>query len=111
MYTGDGNILASINIWLSEETLIQRRIVYDLFMMFGDVGGLNDFFDLFLMAIFGFFSQKLMMAFVVSDLFHGSDSKQDKAQDALESIKPLHFPVWFTLLRACTCGFLPRNRA
>ena len=46
----------SIIYYLSNEILIQKRVVYDAFMMFGDVGGLYDFFNLVLCSMVGFFS-------------------------------------------------------
>ena len=54
---------------LSNRVIKQKRIVYDVFMMFGDVGGLNDFLALGLTMVFGFFSNRYMVADFVSTLF------------------------------------------
>ena len=48
---------------------MQKRVVYDLFMMFGDVGGLNDFLALVLASLFGLASERLLMASLVQKLF------------------------------------------
>ena len=55
---------------LSKKVTMQKRIVYDVFMMFGDVGGLNDFLILACGSLFGFFSQRFMLASLVESLFH-----------------------------------------
>jgi len=48
---------------------MQKRIVYDTFALFGDVGGTYDFLVLTLSTCFGFFSEKLMFASLVEKLF------------------------------------------
>ena len=102
-----------INIWLTAETKISKRTVYNIFMMFSDVGGLNDFLGLLLATIFGFFSERLMLASLVSSLFHGSVSsvEKDDPSEALDSIKPFNNPKCFTLMQALTCGLCPRKQA
>ena len=65
----DGDILIGVEISLSRKVVYQKRIVYDLFMMFGDVGGLNDFLILGLEPIFAFLSGKFMLASVLERLF------------------------------------------
>ena len=60
----------SIILTLSPKVIYQKRIVYDVFMMFGDVGGLNDFFVLILASFFGFWSNSFMRASLVQKLFH-----------------------------------------
>ena len=63
---------------LSHKVIIQKRVVYDVFMMFGDVGGLRDFLGVFLASIFGFFSEEFFNAKIVKRLFHVSgDGKRD----------------------------------
>ena len=47
-----------IQLSLSNKIVKQKRIVYDVFMLFGDVGGLNDFLALGLSSFFGLFSAK-----------------------------------------------------
>ena len=59
----------SIMISLSQDFIIEKRIVYDIFMMFGDVGGLFDFLVLILMTLFGFWSELLMRDSLVQKLF------------------------------------------
>ena len=44
-------------------------------MMFGDVGGLYDFFTLILSSICGFFAQSFMRVSMVSKLFHAMKGK------------------------------------
>ena len=60
----------TIVVNLSNRVQIQKRVVYNILMMFGDVGGLYDFLGLFLATIFGFISQNLMLARMVEKLFH-----------------------------------------
>ena len=48
-------------IQLSKRVTFQKRLVYDVFMMFGDVGGLNDFLGLTLTAFFSLFSNQLLL--------------------------------------------------
>ena len=50
---------------LSQKVIKQKRIVYDIFQLFGDVGGFNDFFILFASIITGFYTDKLMEASLV----------------------------------------------
>lgn len=51
-----------ITIQLSKKVQYQKRIVYNIFMMLGDVGGLNDFLKLLLASALGFLSESLMQA-------------------------------------------------
>ena len=55
-----GNVLFSIS----------KRIVYDTFMMFGDVGGSYDFFSYGLFAAFGFLSETYYRSALINSLFH-----------------------------------------
>ena len=47
---------------LSKKVVLQKRIVYDISTMLGDVGGLYDFIVLVTSTVIGFFSEKLMFA-------------------------------------------------
>ena len=60
----------TIVINLSNKVQIQKRVVYNILMMFGDVGGLNDFLGLFMATIFGYFSENLLLASMLEKLFH-----------------------------------------
>ena len=51
----------SIDLALSQKVIIQKRIVYDLSMMLGDVGGLYDFLNLCHGIIFWFFSSRFLI--------------------------------------------------
>ena len=55
---------------ISNKVQIQKRVVYDILMMFGDVGGLNDFAGLFLATFFGYFAENFMVARMIEKLFH-----------------------------------------
>ena len=57
-------------IGLSSKVTVQQRVVYDFLMMFGDVGGLNDFIALALTSIFGLLSERLMQRDLAQNLFH-----------------------------------------
>ena len=60
----------TVTISLSNKVIVQKRIVYDYLMMFGDVGGLNDFIFLLLSSVFGFCSNRLLLKALVERLFH-----------------------------------------
>ena len=66
----------TVMVTLTDKVIIQKRVVYDAFMMFGDVGGLRDFVGLFLSAIFTFFSERILKASLVQKMFHVSTSNQ-----------------------------------
>ena len=59
-----------IEMALSEKVVRQKRVVYDIFMMFGDVGGLNDFLFLFFGTLFGYFSEDLLLAKMVKKMLY-----------------------------------------
>ena len=59
----------TIHLALSSNITIQKRVVYNIFQMFGDVGGANDFFMVILAKIFSFFSDRMMMVSVLPTLF------------------------------------------
>ena len=59
----------SLVFTISQKIVHQKRIVYDTFMMLGDVGGLNDFFLIIFTATVGLFSERFMYAKLVSTLF------------------------------------------
>ena len=52
----------------------QKRVVYNVFMMFGDVGGLNDFLELILTAFFSLFSNQLLLGALVEKMFMASSN-------------------------------------
>ena len=54
---------------LSQKVYIQKRTVYDLAMMFGDVGGLHDFFTLGLFLLTDIYAQKFLFASIMSKIF------------------------------------------
>ena len=55
----------SINLSLSNRIFVQKRVVYDILMMFGDVGGLYDFLFLGLSSILGYISNNLLQCSLV----------------------------------------------
>lgn len=57
---------------LSSKVIKQKRIFYTIFMLIGDVGGMNDFLVLQANILFGFFSSKLMYASIIEKIFHAS---------------------------------------
>ena len=50
----------TVMLSLTDKVIKQKRVVYDVFMMFGDVGGLKDFVGIFFSAIFCFFSEQFL---------------------------------------------------
>ena len=101
---------SSITVNLSNRVVIQKRIVYDALTMLGDVGGLQEILDRELAPILLFFSEHLMSASFVTQLFRfesSSKSTINKAQNAterFENIQKVRLPSWFVLLQACTFG-------
>ena len=47
-------------------------------MMFGDVGGLYDFFSLILATLLGFFSDRFLQASLVQKLYRGISNNNDR---------------------------------
>ena len=64
-----GDAVLEIVIGLSKKITKQKRTVYNIFMMFGDVGGLYDFLRLCLAVVFGLFSRNMMQASLIEQLF------------------------------------------
>ena len=64
----------SVLLQISDKVIKQKRVVYDIFMMAGDVGGLNDFLIILLTAVFGTLSESFMQAKLVKTLFVTSKS-------------------------------------
>ena len=58
----DSTITFRAQIGLSQNLTIQKRVVLDILMMFGEVGGLNDFLALLLQMVFGLFSDQFLIA-------------------------------------------------
>ena len=72
----------TIVINISSDVFIQKRIVYDVLTMLGDVGGLNEFVLSIFAAIIGFFSNSLMVRSLIEKFyfFHaGKPGKQSQA--------------------------------
>ena len=82
-------------------------------MMFGEVGGLNDFIALILSMVLGLFSDKFMQASIVQKMFRGfatAKSRNGKdswfSQASKKRVKPLKFSTSFLVaeifqLRCC----------
>ena len=95
-----------INLSLSSNITIQKRVVYNIFQMFGDVGGLNDFFLVVLSTIFGFFSDRMMLMSVLPKLFRyssqGSNELPPKATlNAIHSFSGISF-IDIYICRICS---------
>ena len=96
---------------LSSKVTKQKRVVYNVFMMFGDVGGLYDFFVLALASVFGLASEHFMFASLVSKLFRVADTSDLALPSGalLDQFKPLSFSKTFVLAHAFSLGCCPRN--
>ena len=71
----DLHILKSLNrtgiiLNLGNTVVSQKRIVYGFLSMFGDVGGLNDFFAAILAFFFSKQNSQFMKASLIQKLFH-----------------------------------------
>ena len=101
-------------VWinLSSKVTKQKRVVYDIFMMFGEVGGLYDFLALALASIFGFASEHIMFASLVQKLFRIAETSDLALTSGalLNQFKPLCFPQTFVLAHAFSFGWCPRDQ-
>ena len=61
--------LITLRFILSRRVYIQSRVVYDLFMMLGEVGGLSDFFVLILSTLMTVISGQSLSADLITKLF------------------------------------------
>ena len=95
----------TVTMSLAKKVIIQKRSVYNMMMLFGDVGGLYDFFVVAIAMIFGFVSERFMLASVLPKLFHQIKlTKEQKETEIINQIKPLSFPFSFLILYACSCS-------
>lgn len=102
----------SIQFQLSAKVMHQKRIVYDVFTMFGDVGGLNDFLVIALSSTLGLFSESFMLTSLVANLFlqPAKQNQQPRRNNRASKnflLEPIQFSKIFTVLRALSCGLLP----
>mmetsp|Transcript_47924 Transcript_47924/g.63427 ORF Transcript_47924/g.63427 Transcript_47924/m.63427 type:complete len:164 (+) Transcript_47924:349-840(+) len=105
----------TITVSLSSKVVKQKRMVYDIFMLFGDVGGFYDFFVIALATIFGATSEKLRVADLVSQLYHTDQSlagPRDRVacsstKTRLDMIQGISFSGAFMLLNTVSCGLYP----
>ena len=58
--------------------------MYDLLTMFGDLGGLYDFFTLFVVVIFGKIAEKMRLVDMIKSLFVTAGRKSAYRQDIEE---------------------------
>ena len=76
-------------------------MVYDIFMMIGEVGGMRDFLILGLAPLFGLFSNQFLMASVITKLFRINDqTKKGRKRPIYRMIEP-----HYGLLIAHACSF------
>ena len=86
-------------------------------MMFGEVGGLNDFLSLGLSSLIGIFSERFMFVSLVQKLFRGADT-DDKPPKNLafapsamfKSIRSLMFPNSFVIAQIFSFGRCPSDQ-
>ena len=95
----------TIALIISDKFTIQKRIVYDIFEMLGDVGGLHDFLLIIILSsFFGTFSQNFMVTSIEKKVFHAATIPGrlgNPPNTVLSSIKPIALPEYFSLCRAC----------
>ena len=105
---------------LSTKVNIQKRTVYDIFMMFGEVGGLRDFIFLILAPFLSLFSERFLLASIVSKLYRirdprGSVRSEDYSMNPAAKQKPLSQPLEFStsflLAHACSIGWCLKDKA
>ena len=86
----------TINISLSNRVFVQKRVVYDMLMMFSDVGGLYDFLFLSLSSILSYFSNSLLQTSLLRNLFILRSGP-----------KMRHSTIMYPLISALSCSLLP----
>ena len=97
---------------LSEEVTIKKRVVYDIFMMLGEVGGLNDFLILIFAAFFGLFSGQFLLASLAQKLFRSINSaRTKKVPIAPAALSPFSFSACFILAQVCKMGWCLGDKA
>ena len=108
----------TIQLRLDNTIQIQKRVVYNLLMMFGDVGGFHDIIRWLLPTIFTFFADKFIKADLIQNLFRVSEqqSSNGRTQDQqsytelLSDIKRTHLSSCNVLVRACSFGICMRYK-
>ena len=112
-------------IYLSNRVIIQKRNVYTVLMMFGDVGGLSDFLALGLSFFFTIFEEPMMLASIAEKLFlftpHSTDkvpkltnsreNARHQISKAIKSVQRIKFSTCFLLLNVITLGLIPQDDA
>ena len=115
-----GSAKFSATMFLSTKVTIQKRTVYDIFMMFGEVGGLRDFIFLILAPFLSLFSERFLLASIVSKLYHirdprgttrSEDYSMNPAAQKKPLFEPLNFSTSFILAHACSIGWCLREKA
>ena len=97
---------------LSNQIFKEKRIVYDTFMMVGDVGGLNDFVTVILAYIVSNFSEYFMKTKLISKLYREPPKPQKRPSHNLlvpRNPSKLTRPIKFTKSFICFHAFLPRK--
>ena len=91
----DKHFKFTIYMSLARQVVYQKRVVYDIFMMFGDVGGLYDFLIISLAPLLSFLSSKFMVTELLKSLFLVLPASKSKS--TLQSLEKVQFPLSFTL--------------
>ena len=95
-----------LEISLSRKVYIKRRVVYDIFMMLGEVGGLRDFIALACVALLGAFSERFLLVDVASNLFLQFDQEMGKSRKLVHP----KFSTFSVLCHVLTNSKYPRDR-
>ena len=112
-YDQTGQNGTSILFTLGSRITREKRIVYDSFMMLGDVGGLSDFFYLALTSAIGVFSERFYNAKMVSKLFRENPSRNERPgsvyyAEKQQTSKPTKYrPLSFNSSFICFQSVLP----
>ena len=105
-----------VNFYLSQKVTLSTRVVHDIFMMFGEVGGLYDFLALGIAIVLGFFSERQLMASLVEKLLHRPPNESRKEDAITKTVKqtinfdPLYFNASFIFFQSCIMGCCYRDK-
>ena len=94
----------TFQISLSGKVHIQGRVVYDIFMMLGEVGGLRDFIVLTSSSLMAVFSERFLLADLVQRLYRSRNTNTDRHKFEYQ-----HFSSCFLVFSSIGLGWCHSN--
>ena len=91
------------DFFLSEEVTIQKRVVHDVFAMFGEVGGLYDFMIILCSFVFNSVTNDFFLASMIANLFRVRGSKSQPSV-------PFQMTSGFIIAHSCSLSKFSRKK-